>query len=833
MNGPQRAAMRLSPEEARLVQQIQTWRGDLPSYAGQCLHVVTKESRLVRMTFNAPQALIHARVEQQMAEHGLIRALILKGRKQGSCLAPGTRICMADLTYRPIEDVLPGDEVLALDEDGRLGEMANGRASTRKMRVASVEAAVRLRAEVFEIVLSNGTTLKATGSHRWLCRQRGGKWVQWRAVEDMKVGDYLRAATYAPDDTPPSHEDGWVGGLLDGDGSACVTGSPRISFNQVAGRVLDRYRDYLHANGIGFYESVDKRTAIGTRYRKLKDTHVWQVRVDRFCDIAWLAGRTRPIKFNIRAFYEGRKLPTTCKGFDAHPRVLSIRSLGVGVVYDLQTSEKTFVAEGIVSHNSTYVGARFYAKTQLHKYRNAKVMAHVQDSTNALFSMVQTFNDNNPFRLRADTSNAKQFEFSNGSSYTVATAGGSGEAGRGDTPTLAHLSEAAFYKNAEKNFAGFANSVPLSPGTEIFVESTANGLGNEFHRRWMRAEGGVHDEQTGIQYLPIFIPWFLSPEYRLPIPYGFELRPDAEGDGLPSEAEVAEMFGLDDAQMAWRRFQIDEALGSVEQFMQEYPSSPSEAFQTTGVDLFIKPVWVMRSRKRTGIRPEGPRILGVDPAGGGTGADKFSISMRQGMVLLWQRGRVGVDPQEAIHWIAGVIEAEQPDRVNIDNGGGWGASLLSGLRAHYPLLAERCYPVDFGGTSQFKAVNPHRPGPRNRRAEMYMRGRDWFMAPEGCSIPDEDVLMSDLGAVTARLGGQSTDTLICSKAEIKKNLGRSPDDSDSWALTFAFPDSSVSMSLTDEVAGGTSAFNRTAHHTQVDAYHTPHVGFDSGGGWMS
>jgi len=114
-----------------------------------------------------------------------------------------------------------------------------------------------------------------------------------------------------------------------------------------------------------------------------------------------------------------------------------------------------------------------------------------------------------------------------------------------------------------------------------------------------------------------------------------------------------------------------------------------------------------------------------------------------------------------------------------------------------------------------------------------MRGRDWFMAPEGCSIPDEDVLMSDLGAVTARLGGQSTDTLICSKAEIKKNLGRSPDDSDSWALTFAFPDSSVSMSLTDEVAGGTSAFNRTAHHTQVDAYHTPHVGFDSGGGWMA
>jgi len=570
MNGPQRETLRLTPDEARLVARMRAWRADLPLYARQCLHVVTKESQLVRMAFNPAQEIIHAKVEAQLAEHGLVRALILKGRKQGS---------------------------------------------------------------------------------------------------------------------------------------------------------------------------------------------------------------------------------------------------------------------------STYVGARFYAKTQLHKYRNAKVMAHVQDSTNALFSMVQTFNDNNPFRLRADTSNAKAFEFSNGSSYTVATAGVSGEAGRGDTPTLAHLSEAAFYKNAEKNFAGFANSVPLSPGTEIFVESTANGLGNEFHRRWMRAEGGVADEQTGIQYLPIFIPWYLSPEYRLPVSAGFELRPDAEGDGLPSEREVAEMFGLDMAQMAWRRFQIDEALGSVEQFMQEYPSSPSEAFQTTGVDLFIKPVWIMRARKRKGILPYGPKILGVDPAGGGTGADKFSISLRQGMVLRWQRGRVGVDPQEAIHWIAGVIEEEKPDRVNIDNGGGWGASLLSGLRAHYPKIADICYPVDFGGQSQFKAVHPHRPGPRNRRAEMYMRMRDWFMAVEGCSIPDEDVLMSDLGAVTARMGGQVTDVQITSKVDIKKQLGRSPDDSDSFALTFATPDSSVTAGLTDETPSGRVEFD-TGIPTRgrlgfFDPYQQESHGFDSGGDWMT
>ncbi len=40
------------------------------------------------------------------------------------------------------------------------------------------------------------------------------------------------------------------------------------------------------------------------------------------------------------------------------------------------------------------------------------------------------------------------------------------------------------------------------PGTEIILESTANGVGGEFHERWQQAEAGIGDYQT------IFIPWF-------------------------------------------------------------------------------------------------------------------------------------------------------------------------------------------------------------------------------------------------------------------------------------------------------------------------------------
>lgn len=502
---------------------------------------------------------------------------------------------------------------------------------------------------------------------------------------------------------------------------------------------------------------------------------------------------------------------------------------------------RAIVLKGRKQGASTYIGARFYSLTRLWKHRHAKVMAHIQDSTDTLFDMVQNFYKHDPLRLRADTSNAKQYKFSNGSSYTVATAGGSGESGRGSTPTLGHMSEVAFYRNAAKNFAGFANAIPVEPGTENFVESTANGLGNEFHQRWVKAEAGMASDEAGgvVRYIPIFTPWWLSDEYRLPVPRGFQLRPEPEGDGLPSERDIAEMYGLSLEQMAWRRFQLEEALGgSVETFMQEYPCTAAEAFQTTGVDLFIKPIYVMLARKRTGIRPEGPRILGVDPAG--LGGDKFCMTERQGMVATWTEGRIGVDPQEAIHWVGQTIRDRRPDRVNIDNGGGWGASLLSGLRAHYPDIAERCFAVDFGGTSQFKQVKPHAPGPRNRRAEMYQRMQTWFMAPEGCICPDSDVLAGDLGAIAAKITGQSTDLLLEPKTEVKKRLGRSPDESDSLALTFAFPDSSITAALTDDrpaanqvfAEGQSTAAPVARPMPRSPAAPTPLGRFDSGGSWM-
>lgn len=822
----------LSPEERKIRDFLLASRGDHTKYIQKCLKVVNKQSELVPFRMNATQRLIHEKLEWQLREFGLVRAMILKGRKMGSCLTPDTRVLMGDLTWSPVGGVRPGDRVLAVDEEH--GEHAvTGRTTERRVRFADVEAVARLRDEVFEIVLSNGTVLKATANHRWLCRQRGGCYVNWRHVRDMRVGDHVRAATHRPDDDLPTHEDGWAGGLLDGDGSCSdVTRTPRLVLTQVQNAVLDRYTTYLDDLGIHYYHLADNRPAAPGK--KFKGTEIHTIRVDRYVDIIRILGRAKPVKFDVEGVLSGRKLPKTADDFEAWPKVVSITSLGVQDVVDLQTSERTFIAEGIVSHNSTYVGGRFYTKTHLWAHRRAVVMAHVRDSARDLFSMVQRYHEHNPLALTADRSNAGQLQFSNGSSYTVATAG-SGEAGRGGTPTLAHLSEAAFYPNPEKTFAGFANSVPMAANTEIIVESTANGMGNEFHSRWVRAEAALDDDMAGIAYLPIFVPWFMDVDYRLEPPAGFRLSGEAEGDGLPSERDIAEMFGLDNSQMAWRRFYLHEQLnGSVETFMQEYPNTAAEAFQSTGLQLFIKPIYVLQARKRQDVQAFGPRILGVDPAG--QGGDKFCMTLRQGCVVHWQEGRAGIEPGEAQGmWVADVMDRERVDRCNVDHSGGWGDALLAWLRENRPDLYDKTYRVDFGGKSQAKTVNPHKPGPRNRRAEMYMRGRDWLMLPEGVSVPDDDLLQNDLSVMQENSTGQITDTQLESKKDIKKRLKRSPDYSDSWALTFAFPDRVVQTTLTPTVESDSVRFAKgdAVRSSTPDVGYRGGTGFDSGGGWMT
>jgi hypothetical protein len=225
---------------------------------------------------------------------------------------------------------------------------------------------------------------------------------------------------------------------------------------------------------------------------------------------------------------------------------------------------------------STYCQARGFWKTVSAQNQNAVVVSHLNESTKAIFSMVRNFYDNLPHpvvtpELKESTSNS--MAFTHGSRWRIATAR-TGEVGRGWTTNYLHGSEVAFYPNADI-IPGLLQTVPEAE-SEILLESTANGAGGWFYDACMRALRGEGEWDI------CFIPWYMMPEYQRKTDPYFELEREEE--------DIKAMFDLSDEQIMFRRLKIQE-LGSEDLFRQEYPSTPQEAFLTTG-RLFVEPKYI-------------------------------------------------------------------------------------------------------------------------------------------------------------------------------------------------------------------------------------------------
>ncbi|WP_316235064.1 MULTISPECIES: hypothetical protein [unclassified Bradyrhizobium] len=231
---------------------------------------------------------------------------------------------------------------------------------------------------------------------------------------------------------------------------------------------------------------------------------------------------------------------------------------------------------------STVISAFQYWWISQHKAQKGLVMAHEGESTQALFDMYKRVHDNVPDIVRPHTkySNSTELVFDElDSGMRIATAGGRGVA-RGETLTFAHLSEVAFWPTAfaHKNFNGLIQAVPEEDDTFVFLESTAQGVTGKFYEMYQASVDPTDMLWNG--YELFFSAWFESDEYRETAPADFQRTPEEE--------ELISMFaakGLtSNDQLYWRRKKV----GSVglDLFKQEYPSTPEEAFLSTGRPIF-------------------------------------------------------------------------------------------------------------------------------------------------------------------------------------------------------------------------------------------------------
>jgi hypothetical protein len=670
-----------------------------------------------------------------------------------------------------IKDINVGDSLFALDEEP-MSVNVNGRKTDRKIRLATVEAKVSFKKEAFEVCLSNGVKLEVTGEHRMLFKQRGGCLSLWRKIEDSIVGDCIRSFSCPPQDCDPTYEDGWFAGLLDGEGSFGCYPAARIAISQVEGDVLQRAKKYLEDRGIKYYELIDKRVKCGER-NKLGDKPVHCIRIDRQADIIKILAMTRPSRFISRPEFVGKSLPNSCDGFEAWVKIESIRSVGEIDVIDLQTSTKTFVCEGLVSHNSTYIGGRFYHKVSWNKGIQAFILTHALDATQNLYKMAQRFYENTPSCVKPEvsTSNAKELIFGIlDSGYKLGTAENKA-VGRSATIQLLHGSETSFWANASEHAKGIMQAVPGEPGTEIILESTANGLGNFFHQQWQQAEAGLSD------FIAIFVPWFWQDEYQREPPADFSITSE--------EHELAVYYNLNNAQLNWRRYKIAElsvtGQDGEKAFRQEYPNTPDEAFVTTGEDTYIQPDIVMRARKCK-AEQVGRLVIGVDPAR--FGDDRTCIIRRRGRVAFGLESYSKKDTMEVVGICHQILETEKPDKMFIDIGG-LGAGIVDRLYE----LGYRGVVVGINAGSRPLNAKIY----SNKRAEMWGSLLEW-LRDEPVQLPDNNALHSDICGIRYKIDSNSR--LVMEKKEDMKKRGiRSPDSADAICLTFAQPETALNSTI--------------------------------------
>lgn len=425
---------------------------------------------------------------------------------------------------------------------------------------------------------------------------------------------------------------------------------------------------------------------------------------------------------------------------------------------------RALILKGRQQGCSTYVGGRFYHRTTHHHGLRTFILTHELEATTNLFDMVERFHDliQPEFRPSTGKSNRKELIFDHlDSGYRVGTAG-SKAVGRSSTIQLFHGSEVAFWPNAKDHAAGIMQAIPEEAGTEVVLESTANGLGNYFHNIWQLAEVGESDFQ------PVFIPWYWQNEYRSNPGHDFEPNED--------ELEYQRLYGLDMDQIAWRRKKII-ALGDPLLFKQEYPATAAEAFQTTGIESYIKAEDVLRARKQNGYEGSMPVVAGFDPAREGDDRDAFIY--RQGLTAFGLEYKKFKTFPERINFCLQKLKGEpEIDILFIDYGGsGWELGGILRETEH----ADKIRVINFGAT----AINSQ--AYVNKRAEMYGELKKWLTnQDEPPSIPDDDALHSDLTATSYSYDSRSRIKLE-SKKDIKKRGIRSPDGADALALTFSVP----------------------------------------------
>lgn len=250
------------------------------------------------------------------------------------CFTENQRMLMHDGSWKAVQNVNVGDEVLAFDEVSK--------GVHRKLHKSVVEATKARNTVCYDVTLESGKVLRVSHNHQFLGSTGHSHAHQWITPADIL--NSRRTYYISKFCEPWEYEDnqvswGALGAMIDCDGT--VSHDKFQICQSVANPVTERIVEVL--------EELDFPTRMyHFRRSELSKADVVSYNITGIPNLLKVANLGKSKKANniLDKLYEGKSMNR-----NKREKVVSVKEVGEQTVYSIQTSEKTYIVEGYCNHN--------------------------------------------------------------------------------------------------------------------------------------------------------------------------------------------------------------------------------------------------------------------------------------------------------------------------------------------------------------------------------------------------------------------------------------------------------------------------------------------------
>lgn len=275
--------------------------------------------------------------------------------KIDGCVALGTKILTADLKYINVEFLKIGDEIIGFDEN----------LNRSKFQKSFVLYAKPIRKECVEVFFDNKNSIIVSRDHpfvvRFIKKTNEGLSKKYINASDLQIGD--RILSIGMWELEQTWESGYIAGQYDGEG--CLVGPSKthntryLSYTQKKGDGADKIEQMLIDRGFCVSKDERKRRENWSIVQTLRIVGGWS-------EIVRFLGTFRPKRL-LRKYFDKIFEGTAMNGVK-DVRVVQVKDIGIKSVIGLQTSTKTYISDGLLSHNSQFsfgnINGDIYARSK-------------------------------------------------------------------------------------------------------------------------------------------------------------------------------------------------------------------------------------------------------------------------------------------------------------------------------------------------------------------------------------------------------------------------------------------------------------------------------------